>query len=356
MATEAVDEAKVEEFTFKAIGDFAGAMTMFQCAVGDRLGLFKTLADGGPATSDELAERAGISERYALEWLRAMRAAEYLDFDRESGKFSLSPEHAMVLAAEGSPFFFGGGFQMIPGMVPALGRVVEAFEKGDGAPQDAYGEDWWVGMERFTNGWFENFLLQEWIPAMPDVKQKLESGALVADVGCGGGRALIKLAQEFPNSRFVGYDIFQTQVDRATANAEQAGVGDRIKFEVRDVVEGMPEQYDAITTFDVIHDAVDPVGLLKGIREGLKEDGSYVLLDINCADDPADNEGPLATMFYGFSVFYCMTTSLAHGGEGLGTCGLPEAKVRELCDEAGFGDVRRLPIENPFNVLYEIKR
>jgi SAM-dependent methyltransferase len=356
MATEAVDEAKVEEFTFKAIGDFAGMMTMLQCAVGDRLGLFKALAEGGPVSSEELAERAGISERYALEWLRAMRAAEYVDYDRDADRFSLSPEHAMVLAAEGSPFFLGGGFQMIPGMFPAVDRVMQAFKEGDGAPQDVYGDDFWVGMERFTNPWFQNALLQEWIPAMPDVKQKLESGALVADVGCGSGRALIKLAQEFPNSNFVGYDVFQTQVDLATANAETAGVGDRIRFEVQDVVDGMPEEYDVISTFDVIHDAVDPLGLLKGIRDGMKDDGSYILLDINSADDPADNEGPLAAMFYGFSVFYCMTTSLAHGGEGLGTCGLPEAKARELCEEAGFGEVRRLPLEDPFNILYEIKR
>jgi SAM-dependent methyltransferase len=190
---------------------------------------------------------------------------------------------------------------------------------------------------------------------MPGAKAKLEAGCDYADVGCGSGRALIKLAREFPSTRFVGYDLFPTQVERARANAEAAGLADRIRVEVADAGEGLPEQYDVISTYDVIHDAVDPLGLLKGIRKSLKPEGIYVCLDINCADRHEENEGPLAAMFYGFSVFYCMTTSLANGGAGLGTCGLPEAKARELCTQAGFSDVRRVPIENPFNNLYEAR-
>jgi SAM-dependent methyltransferase len=210
-------------------------------------------------------------------------------------------------------------------------------------------------MQRFTGGWFEHEMIPQGIDLMPDVRQKLENGATCADVGCGSGRASIKLAQEFPSSRHVGYDVSDAQLERARRNAKEAGVEDRVRFEKLDATKGLPEKYDLITTFDVVHDAVDPQGLIESIRDGLKDDGVYFCLDIDCADDHADNEGPLAAMFYGFSVLYCMTTSLANDGEGLGTCGLPESKLKELCDAAGFSEMRKLEGENPFNNLYEVK-
>jgi SAM-dependent methyltransferase len=351
-----LDEAKVEEFLGKAIGDFSATMTVTLATIGDRLGLFEDLAKNGPATSKELAARCEIDERYALEWFRGMATAGYLEHDRASDRYTLPPEHAPVLAQEGGPMFMMGGFQMVPGAVGILDQLTEKFRNGGGVKQDAYTDDWWHGMQRFSDGFFENMLVPVWIEAMPDVKRKLEEGGLCADVGTGGGRAPIKLAQAFPKSRHVGFDIAEAQLKRARANAEQAGLGDRVKFERRDVTkDGWPEPCDVITTFDVIHDAIDPAGLLKAIREGLKDDGIYVCLDINCADDPNDNEGPVAAMMYGFSVLYCMTTSLAHGGEGLGTCGLPPAKLRELASEAGFSGVKLVPLENPFNNLYEVR-
>ena len=353
-AQPAIDEAKVEAFMEKAIGNFSGTFTTVQCVLGDRLGLFKDLAENGPATPENLAARAGINERYAEEWLRAMAAAGYLEHDRTSGRFSLPPEHALVLAQEGSPMFFGGGFQMVPNLVSILDHLTEAFRKGGGVKQDDYPDDFWTGLQRFTSGWFENFLLQQWIPSMPDVEKKLEQGARYADVGCGAGLAILKLAEAFPKSQFVGYDISKPQVKLAKSNAKEAGL-DNVSFEQKDVVKGLPERYDVISTYDVVHDAADPLGLLKGIRQGLADDGIYILLDINCADDPAENEGPLAAMFYGFSVTYCMTTSLANDGAGLGTCGLPEAKARELCEKAGFSSLRRIEMENPFNNLYEVR-
>jgi 2-polyprenyl-3-methyl-5-hydroxy-6-metoxy-1,4-benzoquinol methylase len=214
----------------------------------------------------------------------------------------------------------------------------------------------WDGMERFSASFYENFLLQEWIPAMPDVQAKLEQGAEVCDVGCGRGRALIKLAQAFPASRFVGYDAFEPTIARATANAEAAGVADRVRFEARDVSQGLPAKYDVITTWDVVHDAVDPLGLVRAIRDGLKPEGIYVCLEVNASHNLEENAGPLGAMFYSFSVLYCMTTSLAHNGEGLGTAGANEHKVRELCQDVGFREVRRLPIDDPFSIIYEIRR
>jgi SAM-dependent methyltransferase len=245
--------------------------------------------------------------------------------------------------------------QSLIGCVGVYSQVVEAFRKGGGVPQSAYSAHMWEGIERFTGSWFENLLHQVWMPLMPDVHRKLEAGATLADVGCGRGRALIKLAEAYPNSRFVGYDIFEPTVGWANENAKNADVGDRVSVHHLDVVEGLPEQYDLITTFDVVHDAANPQGLLNAIRKGLKEDGTYLCLDMNCSDKLEENGGPIGSLFHGFSVLYCMTTSLAQGGVGLGTLGFHPPMVNEMCGKAGFSSVRQVPIENPFNNLYEIR-
>ena len=235
-------------------------------------------------------------------------------------------------------------------------RIAEAFRLGGGVPQSAYDSRFWDGMERFSGGWYDNQLVQQWVPAMPDVERKLRDGALVADVGCGRGRAAIRLAQTFPASRYVGYDVFAPSVERATAHAREAGVADRVRFEVRDAASDLPDGFDVITTFDVLHDAADPVGVLRSIFRALKPDGIYVCLDVNCSDKLEENTGPLGSLFHGISILYCMTTSLAAGGAGLGTLGLHEHKLRELAAVVGFRDIRRAPIENPFNNLYELRR
>jgi 2-polyprenyl-3-methyl-5-hydroxy-6-metoxy-1,4-benzoquinol methylase len=353
--TSTFDDARAEAFVGTVLTNFGAAFTGLLTAVGDKLGLFKDLAASGPATSEALARRADIDERYAREWLAQMQAVGYLDYDPASGEYTLPAEHAPVLAQERGPVFFGGAHQMLLGLSDAVPLLIDAFRKGGGVPQSAYGDDWWDGMARFTAGWFENLLLPVWIPAMPDVQAKLEAGCRVADVGCGTGLALIRLAQAYPSSTFVGYDLYAPWVDRARVLAKESGVEDRVRFEVHDVSKGLPEQYDIITTFDVVHDAIDPKGLLRSIRAALPDDGIYICLDINCSDRVEENSGPLGSTFYGFSVLYCMTTSLAHNGEGLGTCGFHPHKVDEYCTEAGFSAVRQLPLENPFNNVYEIR-
>ena len=356
MQTQAVlDQAKLDQFVGKVLGDTSAMLVTLLAAIGDRLGLFKELAASGPATSADLASRTGTNERYVREWLGGMATAGYITYDSATQRFNLPPEHMPALAHEGGPFFFGGVHEMLPALAGVLDQVIESFRRGGGVPQSAYDVHFWDGGERFTMGWFENLLTQQWIPAMPDVQAKLERGTLVADVGCGRGRALIKMAQVFPKSRYVGYDVFQPSVDRATANAKAAGVANQVSFHQLDASAGLPEQYDVITTFDVVHDAADPRGLLRSIRAALRPDGIYVCLDINCSERLEENAGPLGAMFHGFSVLYCMTTSLANGGVGLGTLGLHEPKVRELCEEAGFTAVRRVPMENPFNNLYEVR-
>ena len=350
-----MDEKKVEAFVGKVLGDTSGSLATVLATIGDRLGLFKDLAERGSATSEELSERAGIKERYAREWLGGMAAAGYLTYDGTTRRFTLPPEHAPVLAQENGPFFFGGAHQMISSFMSVIDDVTEAFREGGGVPQSRYSGHMWDGLERFTSGWFENFLTKVWIPAMPDVQDKLERGSRMADVGCGRGRALIKLAETFPKSRFVGYDVFGPTVQQARERAEAAGVSDRVSFEEKDVSKGIPEKYDIISTFDVIHDSVDPQGLLETIRRGLKEDGIYVCLDINASHDLEENLHPLGAFFHGASVLYCMTTSLANGGAGLGTLGFNEKTAREMCQKAGFSEVKRLPIENPFNIVYEVR-
>jgi 2-polyprenyl-3-methyl-5-hydroxy-6-metoxy-1,4-benzoquinol methylase len=237
---------------------------------------------------------------------------------------------------------------MMLGTLGVYGRVVGSFKKGGGVHQSEYDDDMWDGLERFTIGWFNNHLVQEWVPILPGVQEKLERGVDVADVGTGRGWAPIRLAQAFPNSHFIGFDVFEPTIERARKNAEDTGVGDRVRFEHVDASQSIPGKYDIITTFDVVHDAADPRGLLRTIRESLRPDGTYVCLDINCSDKLEENAGPLGAFFHGASVMYCMTTSLANDGEGLGTVGLHPHKLSELAAEAGFRDVWQAPLENPF--------
>lgn len=349
-----IDQAKTEAFVGKVMADTTGLAVTVLSSIGDRLGLFRNLAEQGPATSDDLAERTQISERYAREWLSAMACAGYVEYDSVTGRFTLPVEHIPVLAQEGSPVFFGGVQEEFVGLAGPVNQLMQAFRSGGGVPMEAYDPSTWEGISRFSNSWFENLLLPVWLPAMPEVLVKLERGALVADVGCGQGKALIKLAQNYPNSRYVGYDIFASSIEKARVNALEAGVADRIRFEHRDISEGLPEQYDVITTFDVVHDAVNPRGLLRAIRKALRPDGRYVCLEINSSDRLEENIGVIGALLYSCSVLYCMTSSLAHHGEGLGTTGIPESKMRELCLEAGLENVRRVPVENPFNILYEV--
>ena len=350
-----IDPVRQEAFVGKVVEQISGTMTTLLGAVGDRLGLFKNLAEQGSATPAELASRTKLNERYLREWLGGMATAGYLNYDAATKRFNLPAEHAPVLAQENGPFFVGGMYQMLPAFTGVFDHVLTAFRNGGGVSQSQYSEMMWDGLERFTSTWFENLLLQQWIPAMPDVKAQLERGCDVADVGCGRGRGVIKLAEAFPRSRYVGYDNFGPTVARATENARVAGVSDRVRFEQRDVSRGLSQKFDVITTFDVVHDAVDPLQLLQSIRAALRPGGIFVCLDINCSDKLEENANPFGAMFHGVSVFYCMTTSLANNGAGLGTLGFHEAKVRELCEKAGFSSVRRVELENPFNNLYEAK-
>ncbi|WP_436496963.1 methyltransferase domain-containing protein [Actinokineospora sp. HUAS TT18] len=346
-------QSDVEAFVGRVMGDTSAWMVTTMAMIGDRLGLWQALADSRPVTSGQLAERTGTSERYVREWLSSMASHGYLTYDTSTEMFALPAAHVPVLATEG-PAFFGGFHHALYGLTSTLDQVVEVFRHGGGVPLSAYNDDWWQGFERFTSAWFDHLLPEVWLPAMADVHTALQRGADVADVGCGRGRALIQLARTYPAGRYVGYDIHPESIAAAQASAEAAGVADRVRFECRDVATGIPGDYDIITTFDVIHDAADPLAILKTIRGALRRDGHYVCLDVNASHRLQDNAGPLGAYFYGVSVLFCLTTSLAQGGAGLGTCGFNEHTARQMCAEAGFGAVRRVEMENPFNILYDI--
>jgi SAM-dependent methyltransferase len=349
----APDLAKTEAFFGKVMGDLGGMIASWLISIGDRYQLFQDLVQRGPATAGELAARTSIDDHYAREWLAAMASAGYLEYDPATKRFALPPEHAMVISQEGSPFFVGGFFQQFRALARISDQIANAFADGAGVPISAYDGDWFGGMERNTSAWFDNLLVQQWIPAMADVQNKLERGAVVADVGCGRGRALIKLAEAYPRSTFVGYDLVEESLTNAAASAREAGVGDRVRFERLNIEDGLSRSYDIVTAFDVVHDAAHPVRFLRAIRQSLHADGIFVCLDFNSSEKLEDNAGPVGTFLHGSSIVYCMATALAEGGEGLGAAGLHESKLRELSAEAGFSSVRIVPIENPFNNLYE---
>jgi 2-polyprenyl-3-methyl-5-hydroxy-6-metoxy-1,4-benzoquinol methylase len=349
-----LDQAKVEAFVERIVLDVGTAMRGGLSYIGDRLGIFKALADGAPVTPAELAERTGCNERYLREWLGSMATAEYVEHDAASGRYRLPPEHALPLADEEFPFFTGGLLQMVVPTVTVAPKVADAFRTGRGVTQDEYSPDMYEAIERMTAPWYKHHLVQTWIPALPGVAEKLEAGGTAVDVGCGSGRAPIAIAKAFPDARVTGVDVHAGSIERARARAEAEGVADRVTFEVGDGADLDHGAYDLITTFDVVHDSVDPIGLMTAIRKGLRDDGAYLMLEMNASGDVDENDNPLGRMLYNVSTLYCMTTSLAHGGAGIGAC-MGQHKAEELATESGYSHFRKLPIEDPFSVLYELR-
>jgi SAM-dependent methyltransferase len=354
MATQELNQEKLEAFVERVVLDCGTAMRGGLAYIGDQLGIYKAMADSVPVTAGELAERTGLNERYLREWLGSMTAAEYVEHDSEDDTYLLPPEHALPLADEEFPFFTGGFLQMVVPTVTVAPKVAEAFRNGGGVTQDQYLPDMYEAIERGTAPWYKHHLVPTWIPAMPEVQRRLEDGGTACDVGCGGGLAAITIAKAFPQAKVFGYDIHPESVERARRNAHEAGVGDRVTFEVGGE-ESLPAgEFDFVTTFDVVHDSVDPVGLMTKIRESLTDGGTYLCLEMNASGDVDENINPLGRLLYSVSTLYCMTTSLARDGAGIGAC-MGQHKAEELAEEAGYGHFRKLPIEDPFSVLYEIK-
>ncbi len=349
-----IDMERAKTVAQNVIGDVASMVHGAMSFIGDRLGIFKAMAGAGPLTIDALAAKTGLSPRYLREWLGAMAAAQYVDYDPAAETYLLTPEFAAVLADDDSPFFIGSYFQMAQAAVSVAPKVAEAFRSGTGVTQAEYPASFFEAAERNSLTRYKHKLLRKWLPAMPHVVEKLNAGGTAADVGCGGGRAAIMIAEAYPKARLTGFDIHAESIERARRNAEGAGVADRVAFAVANGAELPEGRFDLVTTFDVVHDAIDPVALMRGVRRALKPDGSYLVQEVNVSGDVKDNIRTLGKMIYSVSTLYCMTTSLSHGGAGIGAA-MGEPKARELAAAAGFSRFTRLPIKDDFAVLYELR-
>jgi 2-polyprenyl-3-methyl-5-hydroxy-6-metoxy-1,4-benzoquinol methylase len=349
-----LDWDKIRQFWMQVSNDIGAAMLGPLTYIGDRLGIFGALADAGAVTSAALAQRTGLNERYLREWLAAMTAAGYVIYDPKAKSYAMPAEHAMVLARDDSPFFSGGMIEMIVPNVSVAPKVMASFKNGGGVAQSEYPPETWEAMERSSASLFRNQLVRNWLPAMPQVAAKLNEGGSALDVGCGSGRAAIAIASAFPKAKVFGFDAHLGSVERARANAKAAGLDDRIKFDLVDCTRLPAAQFDFISTFDVVHDSVHPDALLKSIRAALKPGGTYLMVEVNVSSNLEDNINSMGRLMYSISTLYCMTTSLAHGGAGIGAC-MGEEKARELVAAAGFKQFRRLPVGDMFSALYEIR-
>ena len=353
-ARPVIDQSRVEEFVGRVIGDLAGTMTTVFCALGDQLGLFAALAEQA-ASSEDLAAKTGLQERYVREWANGLVTAGYLTRDPASGTYALPPEHLPVLADEGGLASLGGAYQTIRELLATIDIIERSFSQGGGVRLKDYREEFWTGLDRLTGPAFEHQLAQEWIPAVEGLEARLRAGARVADVGSGTGRAPIRLAQAFPNVTVTGFDIHPSNIERATQTAREAGVTDRVRFAEADGVKGIPGRYDLITMFMVVHDTSDPRALLHNAHAAIEDDGVLLIDEPNCHEPVEEDRGPLGTLMYGLSLLHCTPQSLAHGGAALGACGLPEPRLRALCADAGLGNVERI-WEGPLDAVYAVRR
>jgi len=344
------DIGRAQAFMQKAMGDFSSTMVGLACAVGDRLGFFRLLAEAGPLTAGELARTTATDARLVATWLSTMASTGYLDYDAKTGQFALPTEHASLLVESHGSMCLAGGFQLLLGFAQSLSQLIESFRTCGGIPQSAYTHNVRDGMERMSAPWFEQLLVSQWLPLLPAVLEGLRKGIRVADIGCGAGRALAALASAFPASSFTGYDIFASALERARENAAELGLTPQIRFVERNVEDGIPESFDFITTFNSLHDMTDRYAAARAIRGALSPDGLWLILESSFSDRIEDNTGPMGTILYGTSLFYNAPVSIADGGNGSGAL-LPEHRIREVCEAASF-DVRRLPVTNPMHALY----
>jgi 2-polyprenyl-3-methyl-5-hydroxy-6-metoxy-1,4-benzoquinol methylase len=352
-----VDMEKAQKTAEQVFGLLGGALVSAMIYLGDRLGFYHTMQSGEPVTSDELARKMGLHERWVREWLQGQAAAGLIDYKGE-GRFALSPEAALVLADENSPFFLAGGFCALPAQMAILERLPESFRTGLGLPYDALGPDGARGVERLLAPWYRTQLVPVALPKLDGVVSKLQAGAKVADVGCGGGIAAIQMAKAFPQSVFHGYDISRYALERAEGNKAQAGVTNVTFHNAREEPIPADASFDFISTFDCLHDMAHPDVVMAAIRKALKPDGTWIIADIHGQPSFEQNltDNPLAPLMYGFSVLCCMSSAMSEpDGMGLGTLGFPEPVARRMVTEAGFTRFKSHEFDNPINAYYEVR-
>jgi SAM-dependent methyltransferase len=351
-----MNETEMMDFVGRAVGDVGAVLGGAMVVIGDKLGLYRSMAGAGPLTPAELAARTGTAERYVREWLSAQAARGYVSYEGigdGDGLFSLPDEHAVPLTDETSPACVIGAFEIAVGSVYATDTIAERFRTGDGFAWGAHDDHVLGGCERFFKPGYLNHLASAWIPALDGVEAKLAAGARVADVGCGHGASTLLLGECYPASTVVGFDADAGSIDAARKRAAEAGLPDRVQFEVASATT-FDGTYDLVCFFDCLHDMGDPAGACAHVREHLAPGGTLMLIEPFAQDDLQGNLNPVGAAYYGFSTLLCTPSSLSQDvGAALGAQA-GEARLREIVTGAGFGALRRVA-ETPFNIVLEAK-
>jgi 2-polyprenyl-3-methyl-5-hydroxy-6-metoxy-1,4-benzoquinol methylase len=350
----AIDETKLHDFMGKAVVDVGAAMHSVLVLLGDRLGLYKAMADSKPVTSDDLAKRTGTHERYVREWLNANAASGYVTYDAGAKTYTLPPEQAFALAVDNSRVFLPGAFQIISALFHDANKIQDAFRSGKGVGWNEHHHDLYHGTERFFRPGYIAHLTSSWIPALDGVEAKLAAGAKVADIGCGLGASTILMAKAYPKSKFYGFDYHEPSIELARAAAEREGVAGQITFEVASAKAFPGKDYDFVAFFDCLHDMGDPKGASAHVRQALSPTGTWMIVEPFAEDATEANHNPVGRLMYSASTLVCVPASLAQEvGAALGAQA-GEQRLREKVTSGGFTKFRRAT-QTPFNLVFEAR-
>ncbi|MFP5425147.1 MAG: class I SAM-dependent methyltransferase [Gammaproteobacteria bacterium] len=348
-----MDEAKLQDFMGKLVGDMGEAATLANVILGDELGLYRAMADSQPVTPQALAQKTGCHPRLVREWLNAQAASGYMRHD--NGTFLLPEEHALALAIEDSPVYMAGGAAVVAALFHDKDKLVSAMRGNGGLAWGDHHPCMFSGTERFFRPGYRTFLVAEWLPTLEGVVSKLEKGAKVADIGCGHGASTLVMAQAFPASRFVGYDYHAPSILTARERAKEAGLEQHVAFEQATAKDYPGHDHDLVCFFDCLHDMGDPVGAARHAYHALKDDGTVMLVEPYAEDTLDGNINPVGRLFYAASTFICTPNSLSQEvGLGLGAQA-GEARLRAVFEEAGFKQFRRAT-QTPFNLILEARK
>jgi 2-polyprenyl-3-methyl-5-hydroxy-6-metoxy-1,4-benzoquinol methylase len=352
--TTAVDPDKLMGFVFRAVEEAGAALNCALVVMGDRLGYYRAMADHGPITPTELSERTGTDEHYAREWLNAQAAGSFVAYDATTGRYHLPPEQAVALADETSAAFVVGLFQIAHGTARDAQRVIDVAHTADGVGWGDHNSDVHVGCERFFRPTYAAHLVDDWITALDGVADKLATGGIVADVGCGHGASTLLMAEAFPEAEFRGSDPHAASIATATERARESKAGGKVSFEQVGAQSFTGGPYDLVLTLDCLHDMGDPVGAARHIRSEIADDGTWMIVEPRAGDRAEDNYNAIGRAYYGFSTLLCTPASLAQPvGLALGTQAGP-ARINEVVTSAGFTRFR-VAAQTPFNNVFEVR-
>jgi SAM-dependent methyltransferase len=348
-----INETKLNVLLSKMVGDMGAAAVAPLVIMGDKLGLYKSLAADGPLTTEALADKTGTTERYVREWCAAQAGSGYIQYDRETNAFSMSPEQQAVFADGNSPACMTGGYYAISSLFTDEPKITHAFQSGEGVAWGDHSECLFCGTEKFFRPGYMANLVADWLPALDGVVEKLQRGAKVADVGCGHGASTLVMAKAFPRSTFIGFDFHEASIEHANEHVRESGL-DNIHFEVAAAKSFPGNDFDLVAFFDCLHDMGDPVGASAHARRALKPNGTMMLVEPFAEDNLADNLNPVGRMYYCFSTMVCTPASISQEvGLALGAQA-GEKRLRDVAMEGGFSQFRRAT-QTPFNLVLEAR-